>query len=151
MAASGTDPPGIYSTCCTATASEVKMPYCPACRLEYEKGFDACTDCGSTLVAGTMPEAAGEKASSEERWTALMRVRNQENAEIVRGLLQSQGFDCEVIDKRLSEMPMPVEAIAYLEIWVPESQAPEARALLNEARELSLIHISEPTRLLSIT
>ncbi|HZI93502.1 MAG TPA: DUF2007 domain-containing protein [Patescibacteria group bacterium] len=111
------------------------MPYCPACRLEYEKGFDACTDCGSTLVAGTMPEAAGEKASSEERWTALMRVRNQENAEIVRGLLQSQGFDCEVIDKRLSEMPMPVEAIAYLEIWVPESQAPEARALLNEARE----------------
>ena len=114
------------------------MPYCPECRLEYEEGFDVCTDCGVTLVAGPMPEAAGEKASdasSEEKWIPLMRVRNQENAEIVRGLLQSQGFDCEIIDKRLSEMPMPVEAIAYLEIWVPESQAPEARALLNEARE----------------
>lgn len=112
------------------------MPYCPDCRIDYEEGFEACTDCGQTLVAGSMPEGPAPSPASEEKWTPLMRVRKKENAEIVRGLLESEGIECEVIDKTFSEMPVPaLETVSFLEIWVPEAQAPEARGLLNEVRE----------------
>src|SRR5436309_11453519 len=100
------------------------MPYCADCRLEYEDGVEACTDCGRTLVAGSMPERPEGAGGPEEKWAPLMRVRKKENAEIVRGLLESEGIECEVIDKTFSEMPVPaLETVSFLEIWVPDSQA----------------------------
>jgi putative signal transducing protein len=112
------------------------MAYCPECRMEYEAGVATCTDCGSVLVAGTMPAPADEQGRPDERWTTLMRVRRLETAEIVRGLLDSAGIESEVIDKTTSEMPLPaLETISYLEICVPESAAAEARRVLNETRE----------------
>jgi len=74
--------------------------------------------------------------AAEEKWTVLMRVRTPQAADIVRGLLESEGIEVEVIDKGLSEMPIPaVGTDSGIEVWVPESEAAEARILLNAARE----------------
>lgn len=112
------------------------MPYCPDCRLEYEDSIDACNECGATLVAGEMPDLVPADAAAEEKWTVLMRVRTPETAGIVSGLLESEGIEVEVIDKGVSEFPVPAVGIdSSIEIWVPESEAAEARSLLNEARQ----------------
>ena len=112
------------------------MPYCPACRLEYEEGHRKCTDCGADLMAGSLPARPGSSAAAEENWSVLMRVRTEETAEIVRGLLESNGFECEIVGKAFSEMPVPdVDALTRIEIWVPASTVDDARTLLNETRE----------------
>jgi len=112
------------------------MPYCPDCRLEYEDIVESCNECGVTLVAGAMPDLVPADPAAEEKWTVLMRVRTPQAADIVRGLLESEGIEVEVIDKGLSEMPIPaVGTDSGIEVWVPESEAAEARILLNAARE----------------
>ena len=112
------------------------MPYCPDCRLEYEESVEKCGECHATLAAGEMPDVMAAGHEPEEKWALLMRVRSPETAEIVRGLLESEGFEVEMIDKGVSEMPVPaVESVSRLEIWVPESEAAAARAVLNAARE----------------
>ncbi|HEY3175775.1 MAG TPA: DUF2007 domain-containing protein [Candidatus Polarisedimenticolia bacterium] len=112
------------------------MPYCPPCRLEYEEGVETCTDCAEVLVAGPMPEEVPERAGAEEKWTVLMRVRDDETAEIVRGLLMSGGIECQIVGKAFVEMPVPVvDSLSRIEICVPQARAEEARAILNETRE----------------
>lgn len=112
------------------------MSYCPTCRQEYKEGMTTCADCKTDLVAGPAPAEPQRIAGSEEKWAVLMRVRTQETAEIIRGLLESSGIECEIVGKAFVEIPVPdVEAMARLEIWVPESFVDDARALLNEARE----------------
>ena len=112
------------------------MPYCPPCRLEYEEGIEKCTDCGEILVAGSMPENPAAQRAPEEEWTVLMRVRRDETAEIIHGLLESEGIDCEIVGKDFAEMPVPaVDSLSRREIWVPQARADEARGILNEARE----------------
>ncbi len=65
-----------------------------------------------------------------------MRVRRPDSAAIIRGLLESAGIQSEVIDKRLSEMPLTLgEPSSSLEIWIPKESAEEARGVLNESRE----------------
>ncbi len=86
------------------------MPYCPACRSEYEEGSKKCTDCGGDLAAGTMPEAPSIARASNEKWVSLLRVRREDNAEIIHGLLESADIPCEVIDKMAAQMPLPVSA-----------------------------------------
>jgi len=72
----------------------------------------------------------------EEKWTVLMRVRRPESAQIIAGLLDSDLIECELIDKTLSEMPVPVlGTVSYVEIWVPQSREAEARRAIDLARE----------------
>jgi len=112
------------------------MPYCPACRTEYEEGSKKCSDCGGDLAAGAMPETPSIAGASDEKWESLLRVRREDNAEIIRGLLESADIPCEVIDKMAAQMPLPVSTtLSRFEIWVPEARANEARNVLNEARE----------------
>lgn len=109
------------------------MPYCVACRMEFQEGVTACSDCGTALTPGPMPP---DPSRSAERWTSLLRVRREETAAIIQGHLESAGIECEVIDKTTSELPVPVvTTFSYVEIWVPESSAAEARRLLDEARD----------------
>jgi hypothetical protein len=73
---------------------------------------------------------------AQDDWTVLLKVRREETADIVAGLLESAGIPCEVIDKTTSEFPMPaVESMSRLEIWVPQDRVDDARRLLNDARE----------------
>ena len=112
------------------------MPYCPGCRQEYEEGITKCTDCDTPLASGVMPELPAAPAAAEENWAVLMRVRKQETAEIILGLLESTGIECEIVGKAFGEVPVPaIDSMARLEIWVPESCVEDARALLNETRE----------------
>ncbi|HET6373983.1 MAG TPA: DUF2007 domain-containing protein [Candidatus Polarisedimenticolia bacterium] len=65
-----------------------------------------------------------------------MRVGLEQNAQIIQGLLTSAGLECEVINKTVVEFPVPaLDPRARIEIWVPEHQAAEATAVLEEARK----------------
>lgn len=111
------------------------MPYCPDCRMEYQEGASTCADCGQTLVSGVMPSGPPGRPA-EEKWICLLRVNDEESALIVRGMLETAGIECEMIDKRAAEMPVPVvDAISRLEIWVPAASAAQARHLLDSARD----------------
>ena len=112
------------------------MSYCPACRQEYQPGISKCADCGAILVTGAPPESPATTALAEENWAVLMRVRSPQTAEIILGLLESGEIECELVGKSFSEVPVPdIDALARLEIWVPESCVEDARALLNDTRE----------------
>ena len=112
------------------------MSYCPACRQEYEEGISKCADCDTVLVSGAPSVPPAATAHAEENWAVLMRVRSPETAEIILGLLESGEIECELIGKAFSEVPVPdIDALARLEIWVPESSVEDARALLNDTRE----------------
>jgi hypothetical protein len=114
----------------------VSVPYCPDCRIEYEDTIQTCNECGGALAAGPMPELAAAHRGSEEKWNVLMRVRAPETAGIVSGLLESEGIEAEVIDKGVSEFPLPaVGNLPSIEIWVPESEVAGARALLYSVRQ----------------
>lgn len=111
------------------------MPHCPDCRTEYEEGPTFCADCGVTLAAGPL-RVEPAATQGEEAWTSLLRVRKPDTAQIIEGLLESAGIECQVVGKSFGEMPVPaVDSLARIDIWVPESRAAEARALLADARE----------------
>ena len=73
---------------------------------------------------------------AQEDWLTLLRVREDETASIIAGLLNSAGIPNEVIGKTTAELPIPdVDVMSRIEIWVPRDRADEARALLNDARD----------------
>ena len=73
---------------------------------------------------------------AQDVWPTLLRVRQEETASIISGLLESAGIPNEVIDKGTSELPIPdVESMSRIEILVPPDRVDEARQLLNDARE----------------
>ena len=52
----------------------------------------------------------------------------------MRGRLESEGIPCEILDRTLSEMPLPAAiGISKLEILVPDSRMEEARTILDES------------------
>ena len=73
---------------------------------------------------------------AQDDWVTLLRVREEETASVIAGLLDSAGIPNEVIDRAASELPIPaVDSMSRIEIMVPGEQADEARALLNDSRE----------------
>ncbi len=109
------------------------MLYCSKCLTESGDDRTTCPECGAALVAGTRPP---ETSGDGEPWIALLRARRPDSAAIICGLLESEEIPCEMMNKAISEMPVPAATYAsYFEIWVPAAQAGRARALLNEARE----------------
>ncbi|MFQ5701138.1 MAG: DUF2007 domain-containing protein [Acidobacteriota bacterium] len=79
-----------------------------------------------------MPPAA-EPAGPE--WSVLRRTRHAESAEIIKGLLASEGIACEVVSRAFSEMPVPVATGAsYFELWVPKADLSKSRELLESTQ-----------------
>ncbi|MFQ5844758.1 MAG: DUF2007 domain-containing protein [Planctomycetota bacterium] len=80
---------------------------------------------------------ASEAAAAEPAaWCALVRVRHEQKAQILRGLLESAGIPCQVVSKALAEMPVPAATfLSYFEIWVRESDEALARQLIREGGE----------------
>ena len=115
---------------------EVIVLYCANCLTECDDGRAVCPECGAALEPGTRPPTTGATAEGGEPWVALLRARRPDSASIICGLLTSDGIPCQMMNKALSEMPVPAATYAsYFEIWVPADQAARARALLNEARQ----------------
>jgi len=109
----------------------VPLLYCGNCLTETTDDRTACPECGAQLK----PETKPPETRGDEPWIALLRTRRPDSAEIICGLLESEEIPCEMMNKAISEMPVPAGTSSYFEIWVPAAQAAAARALLNEARE----------------
>ena len=109
--------------------------YCEKCLTESDDARTVCPECGAALKPGTRPPSL-QGGDGEATWVALLRVRRPDSAAIIGGLLASEGIPNQTMNKAISEMPVPAATYsAYFEIWVPADRAPEARVLLNEARQ----------------
>ena len=106
--------------------------HCKSCGMEYNQGVEICSDCGARLDPG--PLAVRELKG--EDWVSLLRLRNESKARIILGYLRNYEIPCEMINKTLSEMPIPASTFsAYYEIWVPKAAVEDAAALLNDSEE----------------
>lgn len=57
-------------------------------------------------------------------------VEGEEEAELIQGFLESEGFPCELESKYSHEFPTHVGHLAEIDVRVPASRAEEARRLL---------------------
>jgi hypothetical protein len=67
-------------------------------------------------------------------WEILEVLGTEEDAEVVRGYLESQGVPCQVESAHSHEFPVNVSALGNVRIEVPADRLDEARRLL-AARE----------------
>lgn len=70
-------------------------------------------------------------AGSEE-WVEVAAVGDDEEAEIIAGLLQSEGIPCQVEGVVYSPLPENLGALGDTRVMVPPDRAEEARALIAE-------------------
>ena len=103
------------------------MPWCPTCRIEYEAGRTACSDCGASLVDQLPPEAANP--------VVVLEANSAVEAQVAEATLQASGIEAYVQSPQ-SLVPN-VEAFgedpAGLEVVVAAEDAERAIAILNEA------------------
>lgn len=67
-------------------------------------------------------------------WEILEVLGTEEDAEVVRGYLESQGVPCQVESAHSHEFPVNVSALGNVRVEVPADRLDEARRLL-AARE----------------
>lgn len=104
------------------------MPYCPECHAEYVYGVRYCWDCEIPLV-DQLPdeEVVRERPSSPPRFVTVFEAEDSMQAQLVKTLLESNGFTCVLRGGYENTYPpLPVE------IQVPEDEADEAHELLAE-------------------
>ena len=65
-------------------------------------------------------------------WEILEVLGTEEEAEVVRGFLESQGVPCQVESVHSHEFPVNVSALGNVRVEVPADRLDEARRLLAE-------------------
>lgn len=108
------------------------MAWCPICSYEYLPGMSRCPDCGSPLRRAP---GLDEAIRSEDRdWITIRVVGDPIQAEMVKALLESQGFDVAVRNGVGSIRAIvgdgTVAAGGEVYILVPLDSAPKAAELL---------------------
>jgi hypothetical protein len=68
----------------------------------------------------------------EEDWVEVASVGEDEEAEIIAGLLESEGIPSEIENEAPSILPESLGALGTTKVLVPPDRAEEARALLAE-------------------
>ena len=68
------------------------MPWCPKCGIEYREGFSACADCGSTLADERPDQSGPGQPGDEGGWEHLAFMYSETEADIVTGLLETEGI-----------------------------------------------------------
>jgi hypothetical protein len=110
------------------------MPYCPNCRSEYEPEIDRCPDCNVLLVDSLPPEDA--KADPNGRLVDVFVAAGDEEAIIVKGLLESEGIECSLSsDIPHTVMPLNVDGLGAVRITVAQEDAERARQIIREHEE----------------
>ena len=70
--------------------------------------------------------------SDSQDWVEIASVGNDEEAEIIAGLLESENIPCEVEGSPASPLPENLGAFGTSRVMVPPDRLKEARALIAE-------------------
>lgn len=67
-----------------------------------------------------------------KEWVEIASVGDDEEAEIIAGLLESEGIPCEIEGPATTPFPETLGALGASRVMVPPDRADEARALIAE-------------------
>jgi hypothetical protein len=67
-----------------------------------------------------------------DNWEILETLGTEEEAELIRGFLETYGIPCQVESVHSHEFPVNVSALGNVRVEVPTERAAEARQLLAE-------------------
>jgi hypothetical protein len=113
------------------------MPYCAKCLIEYVEGTTECEDCGAFLLPGSPPAAPPRLEIVPEKDVKLVAVHisaedSGMEAELARGILESQGIPCTLSGDVAAGEPFPVMGTHLL---VREEDAERAERILQDYAE----------------
>ncbi len=104
------------------------MPYCPECHDEFEDWIKVCPDCNIALV-DKLPDSSRRKISNEPI-VHIATAPNEIVANIWSGILEENGIRCMLKGMGLqASMYASPLAVPY-EIYVLESEADNAKEIL---------------------
>jgi hypothetical protein len=101
--------------------------------IEYVEGTTQCEDCGAFLLPGSPPAAPPQRDLTHEKDEKLVCVRiftgtSGMEAEVARGLLESQGISC-ALSGDVGGQPF---AVTEIHLLVLEEDAGRAERILQE-------------------
>lgn len=107
------------------------MPWCPRCRSEYRTGFYNCADCGTELKEGNLPVEHHQTAG--ERWARLVNVYDDNEAQLVAGMLKSAGIPVLMKSQGAGGyMRIVMGTELGVNLYVPESALNTARKIIQQ-------------------
>ncbi len=74
------------------------------------------------------------KKRNDEEWIEIAGVGQDEEAELIAGLLESEGIPCEVEGPSMTPFPEDLGVFGASRVMVPPDRAEEARALIASRR-----------------
>jgi Putative prokaryotic signal transducing protein len=86
---------------------------------------------------------AEDEEDNAEDWVEVASVGDDEEAEIIAGLLESEDIPCEIEGSTASPWPETVGAMGHSRVMVPPDRAAEARALIAEREKDADRNLSE--------
>lgn len=104
------------------------MPYCPKCKVEYQKGNKICSTCGSAL-AGSSGSEAGE---TDDREAFLINASDEMEANIFISKLYALGIP---VMKKYVELGLPVfmgNSRLGIDLYVPSRLLAEAKNIIKD-------------------
>ncbi|HHU69252.1 MAG TPA: DUF2007 domain-containing protein [Thermoanaerobacterales bacterium] len=108
------------------------MPYCPKCKVEYREGFYTCTDCNEKLIESLSNEKT-EKDHEGLKWSYLMTAYNDIEADIIIGLMNSNGIRAVKKYYGFSEYLKVYMGTAFnIKIFVPDFMLDEAKKIIED-------------------
>jgi hypothetical protein len=86
-----------------------------------------------------------DKTENGEEWVEVAAAGDDEEAEIIAGLLESEDIPCEIEGPSASPWPENLGALGVSRVVVPADRAAEARALIAEREKDAARNLSENT------
>jgi len=84
-----------------------------------------------------------DEDDNAEDWVEVASVGDDEEAEIIAGLLESEDIPCEIEGTTASPWPENLGALGLSRVMVPPDRAAEARALIAEREKDAERNLSE--------
>ena len=86
-----------------------------------------------------------DKTANGEEWVEVAAAGDDEEAEIIAGLLESEDIPCEIEGPSAAPWPETLGALGVSRVVVPVDRAAEARALIAEREKDADRNLSENT------
>ncbi len=86
-----------------------------------------------------------DEPENEDEWVEVASVGDDEEAEIIAGLLESEDIPCEIEGPSATPWPENTGAMGLSRVMVPADRAAEAKALIAEREKDAERNLSENT------